>query len=347
MFSAILLLPCCRSPGEVALQYLVLFVCVGSAFVCVAAILVELSASFAYYGRAFKQRYIGHKKQRFRADAEADAAHQQRRRDRLRALLCCRRGRRGSGIASKSLPEGAVVTMPGQLVQRNLSSTVNPLHASGTVVSRKDSLFDTSEASLRRSAAEAKGVHGVSLASSRQLMSKDEVLAHRQRVLQLADSVRKDSVRAAVRSLRVYLLVDVLCVFFLQRKSVGPSRLQSLSESGALKAVKRLFATKPRDAASPAVAVKKAAKAASQSLAVSHDTSHALSLFMGSVSKLENTPRGSKLRLTVVVYHSKAKLDFNYEPGGVCARARVRACVCVCVSEWCCVSCIRSADARA
>ena len=60
-----------RSIQEALLEWFVLVMCIGSAVVCVLAITMELSASFAYYGRAFKLRYQSHRKPRLRAVAEA------------------------------------------------------------------------------------------------------------------------------------------------------------------------------------------------------------------------------------------------------------------------------------
>lgn len=48
--------------------------CVGSAVVCALTILVELSASFAYYGRAFKIRYRKARTLKLRSEAEAKMA---------------------------------------------------------------------------------------------------------------------------------------------------------------------------------------------------------------------------------------------------------------------------------
>ena len=188
------------SPGEVVLQYFVLFVCVGSALACVAAILAELSASFAYYGRAFRHRYIGQKKIRLRSEAEAKAELYHSKRAKLLAVLCCKRQRRGGAAARlrTSQQDGVVMTMPGQLVQKSLSSMVNPLHPS-VATSRKDSLFDTSAATMRRYADETKGVSlaGVGhMASARHVMSKEEVAVHREKMMQFVESARKESVRA-------------------------------------------------------------------------------------------------------------------------------------------------------
>lgn len=57
------------SPQANALAYFVLIMCIGSAVVCALTIFVELSASFAYYGRAFQLRY--RKKRKLRSEMEA------------------------------------------------------------------------------------------------------------------------------------------------------------------------------------------------------------------------------------------------------------------------------------
>lgn len=45
---------------------------------------------------------------------------------------------------------------------------------------------------------------------------------------------------------------------------------------------------------------------------------HTLSLYLGTLSKLEGVSKGAKLRFTVKILGSKSKLDFDYAPGCTC-----------------------------
>lgn len=122
-------------------------------------------------------------------------------------------------------------------------------------------------------------------------------------------------------------------LFLVQRKSsfgFARNRLNSLAESGALKAVKRLFAKKPK-------VVKTGKGEGGDGGGRKHTATHTLSVFLGTVSKLADVRRGTKLRLTMIVLGSKAKMDFEYDPGGACGCVDVGVVVVVVYNGGACV----------
>ena len=179
-----------------------LALCLGSVAVCFASIIVELSASFAYYGRAFKQRYVGKKKLRLRSEAEAKSAKKKHSK-RARIIACLRCRKPPARPTSPVFDE--VVTSASMLFRAPAAPAV-------LATSRKDSLFDTSDASIRKYENETKAtlsVDGARVAP----MTLEEVRLHRIQMLQSADDASKGSGRVRpsyyifVMFLGLYILV--------------------------------------------------------------------------------------------------------------------------------------------
>jgi hypothetical protein len=142
--------------------------CVGSVCVCALAIFVELSASFAYYGRAFKFRYVGKRKTRLRSEYEAKKAARVPLLQRIAIRLRCRKPKK-----PKPSLEGAVVTTASSIAwrQSNSGKSLNPEE-------------------------ERKGIGLVASVETHHahVMTPEELKAHRAKMMEMAGVVKADKV---------------------------------------------------------------------------------------------------------------------------------------------------------
>jgi hypothetical protein len=171
------------------LQYFVLFICVGSVCVCALAIFVELSASFAYYGRAFKFRYVGKRKPKLRSEYEAKKAARLPLLQRIAIRLRCKKPKK-----PKPSLEGAVVTNASSIAwrQSNSGTMLHPADA------RRDSVIDLSSEAMRRDEEERKATSLAAASVEVQhahVMTPDELKAHRAKMMEMAEVARTDKVR--------------------------------------------------------------------------------------------------------------------------------------------------------
>jgi hypothetical protein len=161
--------------------------CVGSVCVCALAIFVELSASFAYYGRAFKFRYVGKRKTRLRSEYEAKKAARVPLLQRIAIRLRCRKPKK-----PKPSLEGAVVTTASSIAWRQ-SNSGKSLNPEGE---RRDSIIDLSAEAMLRDEEERKGIGLVASVETHHahVMTPEELKAHRAKMMEMAGVVKADKV---------------------------------------------------------------------------------------------------------------------------------------------------------
>ena len=184
-----------RSAGEIVLTYFVLAMCIGSVIVCLVTIMVELSASFAYYGRAFKLRYRTQRKLRLRSEYS-------RKDSMLQKLKRCCRQRPAVIVVPlvEAMPQGVGgmhSTSWAQLMDQP-TATARPARSNTDSID----LTDLSAAALRAHDSETKAVRegrdGMIVEGKQRgavSMTTEEVHAHRAHVMQFVESTLQGTKR--------------------------------------------------------------------------------------------------------------------------------------------------------
>jgi hypothetical protein len=189
------------SPQANALAYFVLIMCIGSAIVCALTIFVELSASFAYYGRAFQLRY--RKKRKLRSEMEAKLRNRKPNVfERMCPCLLRLRKRRASVLAARSSTAAA---------DFENSTSWAALTQKASAVSRRrscDNMSDVTDAAVRAHMAETRSVTvgrgaGKSIKESDSVstpteMPVEDLQRHRAQMLEYTASVTDSRVSVCV-----------------------------------------------------------------------------------------------------------------------------------------------------